>query len=155
MCSAHSGYLTGQNILIDGGSFNSTLTWPLGPCRIDPLATGPPGSTSGSMFVISRIRPCFTARAILPCFNFSAVAPNLPPPACQRPNRSAVITRQKFKITADAIKRGAIFCSSVTCLRSTRNSSMIAAGGFFTCACEAALANRCRALRQCYAIFLK
>ncbi|MEX0502232.1 SDR family oxidoreductase [Alphaproteobacteria bacterium LSUCC0719] len=25
MCSAHSGYLTGQNILIDGGSFNSTL----------------------------------------------------------------------------------------------------------------------------------
>ena len=25
MCSARSGYLTGQNILIDGGSFNSTL----------------------------------------------------------------------------------------------------------------------------------
>ena len=25
MCSAQSGYLTGQNILIDGGSFNSTL----------------------------------------------------------------------------------------------------------------------------------
>ena len=25
MCSAHSGYLTGQNILIDGGSFNSTF----------------------------------------------------------------------------------------------------------------------------------
>ena len=25
MCSAHSGYLTGQNILLDGGSFNSTL----------------------------------------------------------------------------------------------------------------------------------
>ena len=25
MCSAHSGYLTGQNILIDGGSFNSTI----------------------------------------------------------------------------------------------------------------------------------
>jgi 3-oxoacyl-[acyl-carrier protein] reductase len=25
MCSAHSGYLTGQNILIDGGNFNSTL----------------------------------------------------------------------------------------------------------------------------------
>ena len=25
MCSAHSGYLTGQNILIDGGTFNSTL----------------------------------------------------------------------------------------------------------------------------------
>ena len=25
MCSAHSGYLTGQNILIDGGSFNSTV----------------------------------------------------------------------------------------------------------------------------------
>ena len=25
MCGAHSGYLTGQNILIDGGSFNSTL----------------------------------------------------------------------------------------------------------------------------------
>jgi 3-oxoacyl-[acyl-carrier protein] reductase len=25
MCSARSGYLTGQNILIDGGMFNSTL----------------------------------------------------------------------------------------------------------------------------------
>ena len=25
MCSEHSGYLTGQNILIDGGSFNSTF----------------------------------------------------------------------------------------------------------------------------------
>ncbi|WP_438997105.1 SDR family oxidoreductase [Candidatus Puniceispirillum sp.] len=25
MCSAHSGFLTGQNILIDGGKFNSTL----------------------------------------------------------------------------------------------------------------------------------
>ena len=25
MCSAHAGYLVGQNILIDGGSFNSTL----------------------------------------------------------------------------------------------------------------------------------
>lgn len=25
MCSAHSGYLTGQNILIDGGVFNSTI----------------------------------------------------------------------------------------------------------------------------------
>ena len=25
MCSAHSGYLTGQNILIDGGAFNSTI----------------------------------------------------------------------------------------------------------------------------------
>jgi 3-oxoacyl-[acyl-carrier protein] reductase len=25
MCSAHSGFLTGQNILMDGGKFNSTL----------------------------------------------------------------------------------------------------------------------------------
>ena len=25
LCSAHSGYVTGQNILIDGGAFNSTL----------------------------------------------------------------------------------------------------------------------------------